>query len=168
MTEKQRSIHDLVASTRKGKIGGPFSVWFRVPELADPANFLHNAFRLTGALDRRLFELLILLVAHEYGARYVWTHHVGQALKAGLARATIDAIAAGQPPAFAQADEKPIYEVVRELLASKTLSGAAYDKALSVFGEALLIEIVTAVGFYSMVSLVVNSFDVDPPGAANS
>jgi 4-carboxymuconolactone decarboxylase len=167
MTEKQRRIHDIVSSTRKGNIGGPFSVWFRVPELAEPANLLHNAFRLTGSLDRRLFEMLILLVANEFGAKYVCAHHVGQALKASLARSTVEAIAAGEPPTFAQPDEKPVYDVVRELLASKTLSDASYNRALSIFGHALLIEIVTAVGFYSMVSLVVNSFDVPAPHGAS-
>lgn len=166
MTEQQRRIRDVVSSTRKGTLGGPFSVWFRVPELAEPANLLHNAFRLTGSLDRRLFEMLILLVAHTYDANYVWTHHVGQALKAGLARSTIDAIAAGRTPDFSQADEGPLYQAVRELLTSRTLSDVSYQKALSAFGQDLLIEIVTAVGFYSTVSLVVNAFDVDPLGTA--
>jgi 4-carboxymuconolactone decarboxylase len=168
MTEKQRRIHDVVARTRKGSVGGPFSVWYRVPELAEPANLLHNAFRLNGTMDRRLFEMLILLVAHKYGAKYVWSHHVNQALKAGLARSTIDAIAGDREPRFEQHDEKFYYDVIQELLDSKTLRDATYREALSHLGEALLIEVVTAVGFYSMVSLVVNTFDVDPPAHATA
>ena len=163
MTPEQRKVCEVISSTRKTGLGGPFSVWFRTPALAEPANGLHNAFRLHGALDRRLFELLILLVAHEHGANYVWTFHIGQALKAGLARSTIDAVGEDRMPHFAVADERLIYDLVRELLSAKTLSDASFKSGMDTLGEALLIELVSAVGFYSAVCLLVNSFDVPAP-----
>ncbi len=166
LTPEQRRMYDIIASTRKG-LGGPFSVWVRTPALAEPANMLHNAFRLHGTLDRRLFEMLILLVSHEYGAKYVWTFHVAQALKAGLANSTVDAIREDRRPDFAQPDEPLIYDTVIELLKAKTLSDSAYAKGLAVLGLELLIEVVSAVGFYAMISTLVNTFDVPEPGKNN-
>lgn len=164
MTPDQRRVYNIITSTRKGGLGGPFSVWARVPNLAEPANLLHNAFRLNGALDRRILETMILVVAHEFQARYVWAHHVQQALRVGVEREQIDAIEKGETPAFARADEGIAFTIVKTLLRSKTLDASLFSIGRETFGEPLLIELVTAVGFYSMVSLVVNTFDVPPPG----
>ncbi len=160
MTVEQRRVCELITSTRKTGLGGPFSVWFRTPALAESANSLHNAFRLHGALDRQLFEMLILMVAHEFGAKYVWTFHIGQALKIGLPHAIIDAIGEGRRPNFTKEDQHLVYDLVRELLSSKSLTDHAFKKGMEAFGESLLIELVSAVGFYSTVCLLVNAFDV--------
>ena len=159
----ERRRYDLIAGSRSGGLGGPFSVLFRAPVLAEPANAMHNAFRLNGKLDRRLFEMLILMVSNEYHAKYVWTFHVAKALQAGLASTTIEAIQNGIRPDFAMADEPIIYDLVRELMNHKTLSDASYDVGLKALGLELLIEVVTATGFYTTISMVVNSFDVPEP-----
>lgn len=162
MTPEQRRVAEIISTTRKG-LGGPFSVWVRNPAIAEPANLLHNTFRLHGKLERPLFEMLILLVAHEFGAKYVWTHHVGQALKVGLARSTIDAIGEDRVPDFTEPKARLVYDLVRELLSAKTLGDASFKTGMDVLGEALLIEVVSAVGFYSTICLLVNSFDVPAP-----
>jgi 4-carboxymuconolactone decarboxylase len=160
MSPEARRIYDVITSTRKGGLGGPFSVWIHAPSLAEPANLLHNAFRVDGKLDRRLFEMLILIVANEYKAQYVWSHHKAQAMKVGLSADIIENIGDGQRPTFTRAEEETLYETTVELLRRKTLDSDAYDRALRTFGATLLIEVVSAVGFYSMVCLLVNSFDV--------
>lgn len=162
MTPEQKRVGEIISSTRKG-LGGPFSVWVRAPAIAEPANLLHNTFRLHGTLDRRPFEMLILLVAHEFGAKYVWTHHVGQALKAGLPRSTITAIDEDRVPDFPDWTERIVYDLVRELLGTKSLSQASFKTGMDVLAETRLIELVSAVGFYSTICLLVNAFDVPPP-----
>jgi 4-carboxymuconolactone decarboxylase len=162
-----RRRYDIIAGSRSGGLGGPFSVLFRAPVLGEAANAMHNAFRLHGKLDRRLFEMLILMVSNEYHAKYVWTFHVAKALQAGLAGTTIEAIRDGRRPDFAIADEPIIYDLVRELMNDKTLSDGSYKAGLEALGLELLIEVVTATGFYSTISMVVNSFDVPEPGKAS-
>jgi 4-carboxymuconolactone decarboxylase len=168
MTPDQRRVYDIVTSTRKGGLGGPFSVWAHVPALAEPANLLHNAFRLDGTLDRRLFEMLILIVAHEYQARYVWFHHARQALSVGLEKEIIDAIEEGREPPLGKTDEQIVYRTIIELLRSKALSDSSFASARETLGISLLIELVSAVGFYSMVSLTVNAFEVPTSASAHA
>jgi 4-carboxymuconolactone decarboxylase len=160
LSESQRRVYDVITSTRKGGLGGPFSVWIHLPTLAEPANLMHNAFRLDGSLDRLLFEMLILIVAHEYRAAYVWAHHKAQALRIGLDPSLVEAIEADRRPSFTIRPQEIVYDATVELLANKTLASASYEAAANAFGEAILIEIVSAVGFYSMVCLLVNSFEV--------
>lgn len=163
LTDGQRAIMQAVTSSRKTGLGGPFSVWYRVPHIAEPANNLHNLFRLNSRLGRQLLELLILVVADSAASEYVWVFHSKQALNLGVPHDIIEGIRCGKIPSTCSQKELTLFRVVNQLLRLKTISGDLYDEALTTFGEDLLIEIVTAVGYYSMVCLVVNAFDVPPP-----
>ncbi len=52
-----------------------------------------------------------------------------------------------------------------ELLANKTVSAAMFDRAKAAFGLEGVIELVTLVGNYVMIGLVLNTFEIPPqPG----
>jgi 4-carboxymuconolactone decarboxylase len=166
LTPEQTRLYDEIVRTRAKGLDGPFGVWLRKPSVGEPCEKLQNAFRLDGKLNRRVAELLILLVAREWTAQYAWYLHEILALKAGLPAETIAAIRARRRPPVLQPDELPVYEVVTELLATKTVSAETYDRALKALGEDLLIEVVSAVGFYAMVCMTLNVFDVPIPADA--
>jgi 4-carboxymuconolactone decarboxylase len=166
LTPEQKQLYDQVMSTRPNGLAGPFGVWVRKPSVGEPCERLQNAFRLHGALDRRVAELLILMVAREWTAQYAWYLHEKLGLKAGLTADTIAAIRARERPPTLQPNEGLVYDLVRELLETKTISTATYDRSLQHLGEGLLIEVVSAVGFYSMVCMTLNAFDVPIPEGA--
>jgi 4-carboxymuconolactone decarboxylase len=163
LTPEQKRLHDEIMRTRQRGLDGPFGVWLRNPSIAEPAERMQNAFRLHGQLDRRVAELLVLLVAREWTAQYAWYLHEKLALKAGLDAATVAAIRDRSRPPSLRDDERPVYDVVSELLATKTVSVATYDRALQALGAEVLIEVVGAVGFYAMVCMTLNVFDVPAP-----
>jgi 4-carboxymuconolactone decarboxylase len=163
---EQKRVYDLVMATRPHGIAGPFGVWIRNPSVAEPCEGLQNAFRLHSQLDRRLAELLVLLVAREYTAQYAWYLHEKLARNQGLDSRTIDAIRMRQVPDILQTDERIIYEVVSELLQNKGLSSPTYQRALESLGLEVLVEVVTAVGFYGMACLALNAFEVAIPAEA--
>jgi 4-carboxymuconolactone decarboxylase len=165
MTPEQKQLYEVMCGTRGGSLGGPMSIMIRTPHLAGAADALHTAFRLAGKLNRRAFEMLVLMVAHHYKTAFAWVAHERLALQAGLPVESIQAIMENRPPAFADESEKAVYEVSEQLLAQKTLDEALYRRASRQLGSELLIETVAAVGFYSMVCLLLNSFDVDPSSA---
>ncbi len=140
MTPDQRRIHDEIAAKRDGHVRGPFAIWLRTPAIADRANAFGNAIRVAGKLDKRLFELMVLIVARHWSAQYEWFAHEDQALL--------------------------VYEVVSELNARKVLSQSTYDRGVAQFGLDLFIELVTAIGFYTMVAMMLNAFDAPVPGGA--
>jgi 4-carboxymuconolactone decarboxylase len=163
LTPEQQRLHEVIMRTRPRGLDGPFGVWLRNPIVAEPAEQMQNTFRLHGKLDRRLAELLVLLVAREWSAQYAWYLHEKLALQAGLSALTIAAIRDRRRPDHLQDDERPIYDVVTELLQTKTLSRATYDRTSEALGTELLIEVVSAVGFYAMASMTLNAFDVPIP-----
>jgi 4-carboxymuconolactone decarboxylase len=56
-----------------------------------------------------------------------------------------------------------VHAVTTELTVERKLSDATYKSAVAVLGEQTLLDLVTIIGFYTMVAVVLVSFDVDIP-----
>lgn len=163
LTAEQKRIYEEIARVRHGVVRGPFPIWLRIPELADRANRFGNALRVNGKLDKRLFELMVLVIARHWSAQYEWFAHAKAALEAGLSPDTVDAIQNRRRPESLREDEQLIYDLVTELVETRTLSQPSYDRALAALGLELLIELITAAGFYAMIAMVLNVFDAPVP-----
>ena len=159
---EQKALHAEFLKTRK-RVSGPFGVWLRNPPLADAANKVVLALRENGKLETRLYELIVLTVVRHWSAQYAWAAHEANARASGLSNEVIEAIRAGKTPTFAKADEGLIYEAVTELLAGKVLNAATYERLVKQFGLETTIELISIAGLYSMVSTVLNGFDVPTP-----
>ena len=162
LTPEQQRVHAELGRTRK-RVGGPFAIWLRNPALAENANRLVQTLREHGKLEKRLFELIVLTVVRHWSAQYAWAAHEPNALAAGLAPDVIAAVRERKRPTFQRADEQLIYEAVSELLDSKALSAATYQRLVAQFGLDLTIELITVTGFYGMVATVLKGFDVPTP-----
>ena len=165
-TPLQQELYDrLLRSRLRDTLTGPFAVLIHTPDIAEPTDRLVNYFRQSPKLGRRLVELIILLVVRDATAQYAWSVHEPTALKEGLTQDTIDAIRARREPNFTREDERLIYETVMELLATKTLSTATFERAKTAFGEIGVIEAITCAGLYGMIGFVLNVFEIPPrPG----
>ncbi len=162
-TPEQRRVYAEIAGPRGGTVAGPFGVWMHQPRIADAANRFGNAVRAEGKLEKRLFELMVLTIARHWSAQYEWSAHEDAARKAGLADAVIEDIRHRRAPTFARADEKLIHEVVSELITTRALRQETYDGAVAAFGLDLMIELVTAAGFYTVAAMMINAFDCPVP-----
>jgi 4-carboxymuconolactone decarboxylase len=159
-------LFDEIAGPRHGTVAGPFAVWLRTPELADSANRLGNALRLHGRLERRLFELMVLVTARHWSAQYEWSVHVPAARAAGLAEPIIDALRHRRQPDFVADDERVVYDTLTELYQTRALSQPTYDRALAAFGAETLIELITGAGFYTIAAMTINAFQYPAPNDA--
>ncbi|MDA8124373.1 MAG: carboxymuconolactone decarboxylase family protein [Deltaproteobacteria bacterium] len=162
LTPEQQRVYKEVAGPRL-VFGGPFTVYIRHPELADAMNKVGEALRKLGKLNKRLTELLILVVAREWNCDYQWVVHEEAAVKAGLAPEVVAAILKGKAPKLSD-DEQVVYDVATEILRAKHLSQATYDRALAMLGEEVLLEVVVNCGRYSQAAIVVNCYDVPTLG----
>ncbi len=162
-TSEQQRLYAEIAGTRKRGVGGPFAIWLRSPAIAHPANQLGNALRVAGKLDKRLFELMVLVIARHWSAQYEWFVHESAALNVGLSGDVIAAIRERRTPAFGRLDEQVVYDLVTELNETKQVSPVTYARGLKELGLDTLIELISAAGFYTMVAMVLNAFDVAAP-----
>jgi 4-carboxymuconolactone decarboxylase len=145
----------LLAGERRG-MGGPFNVLLRSPELGDLAQQLGAQVRFHSSLPRKLNEFAIIITARYWTAQYEWYAHKRAALEAGLSPAIVDAIATGKRPAAMQPDEEAIYTFSDEILKTKQVSDATFQAAIKAFGERGVVDLIGVIGYYQLVSMVLN------------
>jgi 4-carboxymuconolactone decarboxylase len=165
-TSDQARIYDHIAAQHTGHVRGPWAVAMRIPELAEHSHALYERLCCDTKLGKRLFELMVLIVARHWSSQFEWHTHEKYAREFGITDAVIEAIFTGNVPVFEKEDEQLVYDVVTELSQSKTLSAATYARAQAFFGDDLLIELISAAGLYTMVAMLLNAFDVPVPATA--
>jgi 4-carboxymuconolactone decarboxylase len=167
MTPDQKRVAQGIASGPRGSWQrGPFKALLRSPEIADRVQKVGEFVRFKSSIEPRLNELAIILCARKWTAQYEWYAHRELAMKAGLKPEIADAIAEGKRPANMQADEAIVYDFAHQLLHTGQVSDAAFGAVKEKFGEQGVIDLIGAVGYYTIVSFVLNVDRVPlPPDA---
>lgn len=161
---RQQEIHDVIAGGPRGGVRGPLAVWLHRPELAARAQDLGRYCRYDTLLGDKLSELAILVTGRVFGSEYEWQVHKGFALKAGLDPAVIEAIRLNKRPRFDDPAQEVVHDVARAAHETWQVDDALYARAVAVLGEAALVDLVGLLGYYTLISLTINVFQVPPLG----
>ena len=157
MTAAQRVAADEITAGRRGGVVGPFIAALRSPECMRRLQHFGAYLRYDSNIVPRLRELVILLTARHWRQDYEWVTHESSARDAGVASATIDAIRTGATPPALAADEATIVELCAVLFDDGRVPDPLYARAVDVLGEAGFIDVVSAVGYYSTLALIMNA-----------
>jgi 4-carboxymuconolactone decarboxylase len=164
MTADQKRVADAIQSGPRGAgLRGPFNALLRSPELCDLVQRLGAFVRFGTSIPPRLNEMAIIMAGRKWTAQYEFYAHRRLALEAGLSPAIADAIAANQRPASLAKDEETVYDFVSELLATGRVSDPTFQRVHDTFGERGIVDLVGAVGYYSLVSMTLNVAQVPLP-----
>ena len=164
MTADQKRVADAIqAGPRGAGLRGPFNALLRSPELCDLVQRVGAYVRFGSSIPPRLNEMAIIMAGRKWGAQYEFHAHRRLALEAGLSAAIADAIATNQRPANMAKDEETVYDFVSELLTTGHVSDATFRRVRDAFGERGVVDLVGAVGYYSLVSMTLNVAQVPLP-----
>jgi 4-carboxymuconolactone decarboxylase len=163
MNAAQRAAYDATVAGKRGRMPPPAMAWLHSPEFCDRAQRVGEFIRYDTCLPRVLLEMAILITGRHFGAQYEWYAHRKLALAAGLDAAVIDAIRDGRTPALADAGARAIYDYATTLLSTRKISQAQHDAVVAAFGVRGVVELVGALGYYSLVSLTLNAFEIPLP-----
>jgi 4-carboxymuconolactone decarboxylase len=152
MSADQLSLVDRSGKGRDRAKLGPFLTWLHRPELAKKMAVVMPYWHQM-EVDYGLSEMATAMVARAWKAQYAWYNHAAQAVENGVDREVMEAIKDRRKPVFKKPGEEVVYAVVTELLETRGVSDATYDRAREVLGEAGLIDIVQVAGFYTLVSM---------------
>jgi 4-carboxymuconolactone decarboxylase len=161
MNAEQAHVYDA-AKQSGGPVGGPYYAYIRLPKLFEAAQNL-RACLSSGPLSRREQQIVNLVIARHWNARYPWFAQVRGSLAAGIEQSVIDAINTRKTPNLADARERTCLVVARELLANKGLSDETYAAAEKTMGLEHLVALVASTGSFSMTCMTANTFGIDPP-----
>ena len=160
----EKNFGDLVARRDDGALIGPFNAWLHFPQFGKPAWAFNRAMWEHSVLPGAIHQLVILVTAAKFGARYEVHGHEYFAQRAGLAEQKIATIVAGERPADLTHDEGVAYDMAAALNRGGPLPETTYRAVLATFGDVALAEIVFLVGCFSMVGVTLNAFDASVPG----
>jgi 4-carboxymuconolactone decarboxylase len=158
MTDVQKKTVAEYKEIRKVDLtAGPFAVLLRDPDYVVPAlqMRLHNL--NNSGLSRKLTEMAILIAARNWTNNYEWNAHSTLAKQANLGPAIIAAIAQGRRPERMAEEEEVLYDFCTELLHNQSVSDPTYARALAKFGEPGVVEAASLEGYYTFLSMVMNT-----------
>ncbi len=138
---------------------GPGGIRLYSPSVAQYMGEVNDYLRHKSGLDPRLVELAILVTARESDCEYVWTAHEPQGLKLGLPPATIDIVRYRKSTEGLAEKDAVIIALGREAIGKHHASSATAARALSLFGNQGLVNIVSLMGDYASTAILLNSFD---------
>ena len=164
LDDHQQRIYDTITAGPRGRVRGPLAIWLNRPGLAEHAQALGQYCRYDSSLSPRLSELAILTMAVLWRSEFEWWAHKPIALKAGVAPATVDALQQGRPAIpFAANDERIVHQFVSTLVETRQVPQALYDEAITVLGTDSVVDLVGLAGYYTLISMTLNVFEVAPP-----
>jgi 4-carboxymuconolactone decarboxylase len=161
---KDHATFDSIVASR-GAVQGPFTVWLHSPEVAGRVGHLGAYVRFEGSLDMRVRVLAAMTVAREFEAMYVWGAQSGGARRQNVPETTITAIRENRSDGIA-AEDLQIVEFTRQLLRKHRVDDATFKAMQTRFGNDELVQLTTAIGYYSLLCMTVNTCELEAaPGA---
>jgi len=163
----QKAVYDSIVSGERGSCGGPFSPLLYSSELASRVEQLGVYLRYQCEVPVRQRELLICVVGAHWQADFEWYTHAPLAIKAGIPQSVLDEIAAGKPPTLDDVVDSCAFDFAKELLESGRVSDKTYARSIEVFGEKGTVEMTGLLGYYGLLAMILNTFEVDVPESAD-
>ena len=163
--EQHRAAYDEVAAPSR------WGLWLRANLSAGQqsrngarANNLAEYLRKESDLPQKIRELAMLIAARTMDCQFVWNAHAALGRQAGLSDATVDSLRDRQPlPASVPADEAVAVRYGLEVCLDHQVTDATFRAALDQFGAKALTEFTTFMGYYRILALNANAFDIDLP-----
>ena len=157
LTAAQRAARDELEAGPRGSSVGPFPVLLRSPVLMARLQKVGEYLRFESPLDRRLFEMTILIVARHWDQQFEWSFHHPLALQAGLGEHVVEGVARDSRPNGLDEQEGAVWDLLDVLLHEHEVPDAVYERAEDLLGPEGLVEVVATAGYYTTLAMVMNT-----------
>ena len=118
---------------------------------------------LQASVPRRDIDLAILITAREHDSQYDWIMNESEAGKDGLERAVIEVVMGRKPTTGLTEKDASLIELGREVFSKHVVAAATYGRAVKVFGERDLVDLVAVMGQHASEATLLAAFDQHLP-----
>jgi alkylhydroperoxidase family enzyme len=169
---RARAVGSSAIRAGDGALAGPFNAMLVAPRVGLHLQRLGSAIRYRTSLPDTARELAILLCARAERSEFEWYAHAPIARAAGVPDEALTAIlATGVATMDDGVDDDGVDDMVvavtRSILDSGDVADDLYTDAVAVLGEVQLVELVTLVGYYRLLSSLLRVFRVGLPEDAH-
>jgi len=153
----------IPSTTEEGALIGPRNAYLHAPRLGASLAATGIGLRDGILLSPRHREIAILVGARHHRAQYEWYAHALIAEGIGIAREVIDAIHEKREPPFTDPADHAVHAFARELIEKHRVCDETYQRVADVLSERERVELVFVLGYYALVSMTLNVFEVPLP-----
>lgn len=158
-----KAVYDRIVGNGPAPTIGPVALSLYSPKIAQMFNDLNGYLRYNGALSPRHTEVAILVATWEMKQQFEYSSHEPAALQYGAPQAVIDTIRHDRAPVGLSPEETLIIRLGRALLRDHAVDSSLYAAVEKTFGRRGLVELVTVMGDYVMVGMVMTAIDQHLP-----
>ena len=164
VAEEHKAAYDEVTDIRgQAPVIGPSSVLIYSPEMAVLANRLSEHIRTHSTLSEKNLRLAALIGARSMDCQYIWVAQAAASRKIGISNALVDALRERKEMPAMAPDETAVVNYALELTNTNHVSQDTFDAALDQLGARGLTEFTTYIGYFRLMAMNTNAFNVDLP-----
>ena len=140
-------------------VAGIYRTYAHHLPMDQPRTLVSEHIRQTSTLTSRVRELLIMRIGWLCRSEYEWAAHAPAGRRAGMTQAEVDRVVAG-PDAPGDVFEGALLRAVDELHRDDVVSDATWAALAARYDAKQLLDVLTTIGGYRMVSMALNSLGV--------
>ena len=176
LNHKQRMIYESITSGKRasgkqhfelvdklGRLNGPFNAFMLSPELGFSLASIGESIRYKTQLSDRIREIAILLVAKEFECEFEWYAHAPIAVSLSIDKKILEDILSSKTPIYQKEDEQLIHSFCLNIIRRDNINEQMYEQVVHIIGENGIFELVSLIGYYSTLAMVMDIFKIDAP-----
>ena len=157
-TDDSRPV--LLANSARGPLLNVFATLARYPKLLKRWVVFANHVLNGSSLPARERELIILRTGFLCRSGYEWAQHVAIGRGVGVTDEDIERLVLGSPAEGWTDDERLLLQAVEQLVGDHFIADPTWQTLAARWSEHQLMDLVFAVGQYTLVSMALNTFGV--------
>ncbi|HTQ98378.1 MAG TPA: hypothetical protein VMH83_00245 [Candidatus Acidoferrum sp.] len=158
-----KAVYDNIVGNRPAPKMGPVALSLYSPPIAQVFNDLNGYLRNKSVVSQRYIEVAITLATREIEQNYEYSAHAPAAVSFGAPQAVVDTIRDNREPVGLPAEETVIIKLGRAIMRQHKVDSALYAEAEKLFGRRGVVELITAMGDYMMVGMIMTAIDQQLP-----
>jgi 4-carboxymuconolactone decarboxylase len=164
----EQRFFDAVVHSR-GEVNGPFialgnssqDLMARVARLGAYHRGLGEGG--TSQLSARVRTFTAIITVRSLNGVFEWAAWTSHARRAGVPEDFIDAVRARERPSGMTEEDEIVFDVVSQLVSeSHRLEKDTYESAYRHFGPLGIVELITCIGYFSLLAIPLNTFEIQP------
>jgi 4-carboxymuconolactone decarboxylase len=162
LTGEDTALWDSIAGAR-GHMPVSYQSLMNSPGAARAVSQMGTYLRFESAVAEDVREAAVLVVNARLDCPFGWIQHVPLALAAGVDQRAIDGLAAGQLTSWLTPGQRTAALMATESVQDGQAASATLASARDALGVAQTIDLLLAIGYYSMLALYFRSLDLELP-----
>ncbi|MGN8070930.1 carboxymuconolactone decarboxylase family protein [Mucilaginibacter sp. 22184] len=161
----EKNFKSFVAKNGDGALLGPFNPMVQFPQFGAALWDYNKALSANSTLSKSVREVAILVVGAKFSARYeIYAHeHISRAI--GMPEHQIASLSTGQRPVDLSEQENLAFDIASAITKGGQLPESVHNLAITSFGNNGFAELIQLIGCYTLISFLLNAYDIPVPDA---